>query len=289
MARGLGLLIALLFVTGCTTTRVSTLWQDPAYTGGPFHKLLVAGVSDRPGVRRSFEDRFVAALETRGAAAVAAWRVLPDQAEPSQGTLLGAARKAGADGLLVTRLMGIREQTVYTPPTFSIGPGYYGAYGGSAGVVWSYGFGAGYYSTYTNVFLEINLYDVRSERLVWSGQSKTFDPADVKQIVEEVPPKVVEALGQAGLLPAPSPGNRPRQVSRSASRSGFVELLERRRSTGQGSLRGERDLRTATTSRRRALRWPRASVWTAAAQRAVSAAGVCPASSIMTRALSRHS
>ena len=219
MARGLGLLIALLFVTGCTTTRVSTLWQDPAYTGGPFHKLLVAGVSDRPGVRRSFEDRFVAALETRGAAAVAAWRVLPDQAEPSQGTLLGAARKAGADGLLVTRLMGIREQTVYTPPTFSIGPGYYGAYGGSAGVVWSYGFGAGYYSTYTNVFLEINLYDVRSERLVWSGQSKTFDPADVKQIVEEVPPKVVEALGQAGLLPAPSPGNRPRQVSRSASRA----------------------------------------------------------------------
>ncbi len=202
MERRIAFLMALAFLAGCATTRVSTLWQDPEYTGGPFRKLLVIGISDRPGVRRSFEDRFAAALRARGVEAMATRRVLPDSPEPSQEALLAAARKTGADGILITRLVGTKTETVYTPPSTYMVPAYYGSWGVYYGAAWGYVHEPGYYTTYTSVLLETNLYDARTERLVWSGQSKTFDPSDVGQIVDEVPRKVAEALTEAGLLPA---------------------------------------------------------------------------------------
>src|SRR5215467_6582487 len=43
------------------STKLVASWRNPAYTGQPFHKVLVMGMSAKPEVRADFED----ALSTR--------------------------------------------------------------------------------------------------------------------------------------------------------------------------------------------------------------------------------
>ena len=59
----------------------------------------------------------------------------------------------------------------------------------------------GYYETQTILRLETNLYDVESGELVWSGQSETFDPNSVEDVIDSVTQAVARRLRDEGLIP----------------------------------------------------------------------------------------
>lgn len=54
---------------------------------------------------------------------------------------------------------------------------YYGYYSYAYATVYD----GGYYTTTTSYFLEINLYDVASEKLVWTAQTTTEDPSNIEK------------------------------------------------------------------------------------------------------------
>ena len=64
--------LALLVATGCATTRLSAVWTDEAWRGGPFRKILVIGVSGNETSRRISESEFTRQLRARGGEGVPA-------------------------------------------------------------------------------------------------------------------------------------------------------------------------------------------------------------------------
>jgi len=56
--------------------------------------------------------------------------------------------------------------------------------------------------TDTYVFVETLIYDLRSNKLVWAGQSKTMNPSDVEGFVAELAKAVRGELQKAGLAVA---------------------------------------------------------------------------------------
>jgi hypothetical protein len=51
------------------------------------------------------------------------------------------------------------------------------------------------------LFLRTDLYDVKTEKRIWSGQSETWNPVSNVQVIDEVIELVMDDLTKKGLLP----------------------------------------------------------------------------------------
>lgn len=123
------LLVAALLIGACASTSLVNQWKSPEFSGPPLRKVLVVGVTNQPSVRRVFEDEFAAALRVAGVQAVQSYTVIGQDGQAEQSVLEQAVGKAGADAVLVTRLVRREQQTqvtqgTYPPPAM----GFYGWY-----------------------------------------------------------------------------------------------------------------------------------------------------------------
>ena len=58
----------------------------------------------------------------------------------------------------------------------------------------------GYYTTSTDYFLESNLYDIASGNLLYSVQTKSFDPSSATALASDNSKKIVKDLKEKGVL-----------------------------------------------------------------------------------------
>ena len=137
-------------------------------------------ISKEPGIRRSFEDEFVAKLKAMGVDAVAGYRFITEDGPVEEPRLREAVGQAGADATLVTRFVRVeRKYSVsptdyYYPPV--VGFGFYRGYTAA----W-----LGYYEPATvypyDVFIsETSLYDIARNQLIWSGTSRPCPRASAR-------------------------------------------------------------------------------------------------------------
>ena len=52
---GIWFVVAAATLAACASTSLRDSWSDPGFTGGPFRKVMVVGVSSTPVNRRVFE------------------------------------------------------------------------------------------------------------------------------------------------------------------------------------------------------------------------------------------
>ena len=196
------LLVSAALLAACgTVTKIPNAWRNPAHEGVPYQKIFVIGVGENDTNRRLFEDQFAAALAYKGAVASASYGALPHSERLTEAQIRGAIRGGSFDGVVVTRLLGVEEKTEYVPPRTYTVPRHYGGYYGYYGSSWDVVHEPGYTQTHTIVRLETNLYDVGSSELVWSGQSETFNPGSLKDIIDSVTKAVAKRLRKESLIP----------------------------------------------------------------------------------------
>lgn len=196
------LLTALLVIgAGCASTTLTSVWRDPSYTGGPLRSVLVMGISEETGIRRIFEDEFSAKLQAVGVKAIPGYTLIP-QDGPAEPVVLDAAiAKAGAQGVLVTRLLRIERRTNYGPGYFRAVPavGYYRDFHGYYSSSWArYSPPQAY--EYDIVALETNLWSPKQGELVWSGITESFAPSNVRQATREFADTIIKALREQQLI-----------------------------------------------------------------------------------------
>lgn len=189
----LGILVIACAGTELTDTQVHKTVRDK-----PVSNILVIGIADKENNRRYFENEFVTALEATGVKAVSSADVIsiPADKELKKDVILDVVNKFKNDAVIITHVAGVEKKDVYTPPTRSYG-GYYDYYNN----IYLHTHEPGYYSTHTQVRLKTNLYDVKTERLLWSGQSKTINPGSTRKVIDEVIQVVVKDLQKNKLLP----------------------------------------------------------------------------------------
>jgi len=179
------------------STKLTQTWVDEGYRGRAVSDILVIGVTHEESTRRSFESKFVKQLKAVGVEAVSSADVIaiPADQKLEKEVILDAVNRFENDAVLVTHLVGVDTKEIYHPP--QPGLGYYGRYGSA----WGYSHDPGYFSLNTYVRLETNLYNVQSEKLMWSGQSQTWNADSNKQIINEVIEIVIKDMQKNKLLP----------------------------------------------------------------------------------------
>jgi len=196
------LLAACMFlIEGCASTTLTNVWRDPSYSGAAFRNVLVMGVSNETGVRRIFEDEFAAQLRSVGVVATPSYTFIPQDGPADRATLDAAIAKAGAQGVLVTRLLRIERRTAYSPGSVWAVPavGYYRNFHGYYSSTWVT-YGAPQYYEYEIVVLETNLWRPEKGALVWSGMTESFAPSDVGRATREFADVIIKALREQKLI-----------------------------------------------------------------------------------------
>jgi hypothetical protein len=100
----------------------------------------------------------------------------------------------GNDAVIITRLIEVEKEEIQISPRLTnryCYDHYSNAYALCRGPV----------RENTFVRLETNLYDAKTEKLIWTGQSQTWQYGSDKEIIDEVIKAVVDALQEDELLP----------------------------------------------------------------------------------------
>lgn len=193
---------AALLLAACAATSLTSAWTDPSYAGGGFHSLLVVGASDSPTYRRVFEDEFSRALRAAGVQAVQSYTLIPQEGRVDEAALKSVVREQGLDGVVMTRLLRIDTQTVYTPGHAWTFPavGYRNSLYGYYAIAWlPYGMPPSV-REYSSAVLETTLWNAADDKLVWTATTSTFAPESVKSATEDFSEVVIAALRARKLL-----------------------------------------------------------------------------------------
>lgn len=188
-------------LSACASTSLDNTWKDPQYSGGPVSKVLVVGVSTQESVRRTFEDTFAQALTQQGVQAVASYTLIPEDGKIAEDALKKAAEQSGANGVLITRMVGRQTDVSVSPspmppPGFGMRRGYNGYYSGA----WIGHYEPTTVQTTDYVIAETTLFRTDAPEPIWSASSRTLEPLDVRKAIEGFATVMIAALRKEGLI-----------------------------------------------------------------------------------------
>jgi len=199
--RSLSVLALLVGLAACSGTRLSDVWRDPQYSHEPFRQVAVFVLGADPAVQRLVEDEVVRRLpmNTRG---IGGYGLVPDAERGDVAKAVARLRAGGYDGAMIARLVGVEGPTPW-------------ASGSLKQVPVSYRTLSNYYvnaseeterasalSAPTVVRVQMNVYAVESQALVWSASSRTFNPEETRDVAGDVARLAVAELQRAGILSA---------------------------------------------------------------------------------------
>ena len=184
-------------IVSCAGTELTHKQTNEAYKGKPVSNILVIAITGNEHNRRSFEREFVAQLKSAGVEAISSEDAIPmpPNLELKKETILNAVNQLENDAVIITHLIDKEEKDVNTRGGQAV-KGYYGYYHRR----YSYARNPSYSSTSKTLRLETNLYDVKTEKLIWSGQSKTWSRDSKNQIINDVIKVVINDLQNSKLI-----------------------------------------------------------------------------------------
>ncbi|WP_163322615.1 hypothetical protein [Draconibacterium mangrovi] len=198
------LLIAVGFLlTSCASTKLINSWSDKDSTPKHYDNIGVTVLFPNSSNRYVTEHAIVDQLKEKGLNGMSTVDVFPLAARISQGEELlkdsEAVRKSVVtkvkenkiDALMIVTLFDItHEKRWVNDRNIAVGgTGYYGTPYGMSGMYhdyYAYSLGtiynSGYYTDNATYFIECNLYDVESEKLIYRAQSKS---TNIKSVEDE--------------------------------------------------------------------------------------------------------
>ncbi len=196
-------LTAALAAAACASTSFVSTWKNPAAEPGNFQGQKVAALvmSTDQAVRFGAEDALARELTARGAVGIAAYSLIPKELERDKDKAKEFMEKANVAGVVAMRVMGKDKEVTQTPGMYYAAPTYASFWGaGYYGFGWAGVYSPGYIQTDTIVTVEILVYSLKQDKLVWAGQSETTNPSKVGPFVKELTTKAAAEMKKQGLI-----------------------------------------------------------------------------------------
>jgi len=197
------ILIATLFVlSSCSSgTKLISAGKEPEYSGGYIDSIMIVGVSDNFEDRRLFENTFSKCLKGQGVTAYSSLEFISVDQELSKELVKKVAEENGIGSVLVTRLVGVDKKVDHYRSGFRKK--------GAVSIYHSFDdlnpkvkrdAKSGYYIERKIVRLESNLYDVSSEKQIWTAQSDSIASESVKNLTKSVCQAMVKNMRKNNLI-----------------------------------------------------------------------------------------
>lgn len=197
-------LVALL--AACSSSKVTNVWKAPDAQPGAYSKVMVLSLvkdSDH-ALRERMESHFVGDLTALGYNAVSSYQLYGPKALQGlkEEQAIEKLKSSGADAIITIVLLDKARERYYVP-----GRVYYSPYAFHSNRFWGYYstiygriYEPGYYQVNTKYFFESNLYDLKTDKLVYSIQTQSFDPSSVETLGHQYGKLIVEAMVKDNVL-----------------------------------------------------------------------------------------
>ena len=202
ISRSLAIAAFLPGLVACSTasTVLTMQWKDPSVTELRATKVVTVGVNPDARWREIVEDELSILVRN----AVPASSVIPDEEVRDVEKAKRFFKAGGYDGVIVMRLVGVDEETTEVSGTAAAWGGYYGTMWGYWGYAWPAVYDPGYLRTDRYQVIEVLIYRVEDEKLLWGGRTRSLEPSSVRSMTTEIVQEVREALVKDGLIPKPA-------------------------------------------------------------------------------------
>jgi len=209
VARLFVLLFTTILFSGCTTTEFVNRWSDPAYKGPKFQRILVIGMLKDDIKRRAFEDKFSQSITKGNVVGISSYTLMPNiENIDDKVKLLPFVKKANADSVLIASLTAIDKKERRVPasvdwvPTMGYGAynGFYDYYGRSYRNMYAPVYQSAYTTTDTIIKIEIRLFAVSTEKLVWAAETESINPGSSQKVINELSSIILKDLKKSGLV-----------------------------------------------------------------------------------------
>ena len=202
-------IVIVFFLAGCSAQHnITYSWSNKDFhLSAPYKKIFVAALVANPHVRTHLEEEMGFAAQKKGFAVERSWDHFPPTFEsrnpPRREQMIEKIKSLQCEIIFTINLVDKRSETRYIPG----GMGLYGPYPGYglffSGFYsyWSpFFYDPGYYVTDRYYFMEGNLFDTKTETLIWSVQTKSINPSSIedfsKSLIETLMQKAIDDLGQ---------------------------------------------------------------------------------------------
>ena len=193
------LLVACLFVACSPSTRITGSWVDPAastnFTSG--QTVFIASLTRNIEVRTKMETELEAYVKTRNINVVKGNTYFtPDfyQTIPTEKQMLRIIRKSGANTILMVSMTNKKSKNINYNGGGGFYPfGFYNWWGPSF-------YGQNYQYRESVYYMESNLYDLKTNKIIWSAQSETINPGSISKFVKTYPKVLIDQMIKDGVL-----------------------------------------------------------------------------------------
>ncbi len=211
--RVLFILAVTLTLSGCVGTKLESSWHDKELTPKSYENIGIILLAPKVSSKALVETELAAELRMRGMKAIGTFDIFPfasnkeymdkvraEDPENFQARVRERVQKFDLDAILLISLIREEQDKVYhrkgvdVAVSYTIPPGanYYN-YGYDYALANHYTYdqfyhhmastvhSGGYYTTKSTYFLESDLFDVETGRLVWTAMTKTKDPQSISK------------------------------------------------------------------------------------------------------------
>jgi hypothetical protein len=189
-----------LLLFGCSSSnKISNSWKNPDVTieSAKFQTMAVFAMVKDEQMRRGVEEAIVSQMPNT--IAVPSYKMITKEELADIDAVKQKLKERGMEGALVLSVRNVNQKTSY----YSSGmyPSAYYSFGGYYNYAWNYMYDPYVYST-TNVYvdLEILIYSLRDDKLVWYGESTSVNPKGIQETISELAVSVKNQLVEDGLL-----------------------------------------------------------------------------------------
>ena len=203
----LSLLLLALIMSECgPTQKITGSWADPeAKNFGPYSKVFVAVLTQNKDNNYYLETQTAKTLISRGYKVVKSNDIYPPSFSPKKDftkeQLKESINKTGCDAVLSLALLDSKIVESYHPGT-TYSPynyGYYGNFYNYYDYYYPQVYSPGYYSVDKTFYVEANLYDLKSGKLIWSVQSEASNPKSLQDWYKNYSVMLINHLKAKGL------------------------------------------------------------------------------------------
>ena len=188
-----------ILISCSSSNKISNSWKNPEATieSAKFQTVAVFAMVKNPDMRMDVEEAL--ASQMPNTIAVPSYKMITKEELADINAVKQKLSERGMEGALVLSVRNVDQKTTY----YSSGmyPSAYYSFGGYYNYAWNYMYDPyGYSSTNVYVDLEILIYSLKDDKLVWYGESTSVNPEGIQQTISELAVSVKNQLVEDGLL-----------------------------------------------------------------------------------------
>ncbi len=187
----------IILVMGCHTSKITTSWKGSNLISYQYDKILVLGLikdNDRL-LQENMENHFIGDLKNLGYHSISALKEYGPKAfnKMDEETAISTLQNSGVEAILTIVLLDKKKERKYVPSNpirfWSHSRDFYDRI-----------YTPGYFVTDTKYFWESNFYDMKTQQLLYSVQTTSFDPSDKESMAHEYGKMIVKNMVKQKIL-----------------------------------------------------------------------------------------